>query len=386
MRTQRFLLVAALGGLVLAGVALAAPAPRLLRTSTPVSGLAMDGSTVAASTAWARGHCERVVAWNPLRPSLKALGRATPCDETSTGRGILYQAVAGKRVAWVADGGGNAHDSQLFVASLDKPQVTRRLAFTTYDIDSGDGTYVGHVHGSGSLLVYATWTVCDTGDVGVKRCPGTDLPGTIVNAKLWRIEGTTGKKLIASADDELAPIAVAAGRILVARADGTLELRAADGHVLQTFAFDQPPLQAALGPKQLVVAVRDTSTLPLPKAKLEYRVYDLATGALVRTLAPPADAQAATAPRCSFPTGSSPAACLTHAARLRFQDADATRLVFVLGSTVHVLGLTNGKDMTYAGGHGTVLAQLEAPGLVYSYGTTGRTQGRVQFTPAAKLR
>ena len=212
------------------------------------------------------------------------------------------------------------------------------------------------------------------------------MPGTIVNAKLWRIEGVTGKKLIASADDELAPIAVAAGRILVARADGSLELRAADGHVLQTFTFDQPPLQAALGPKQLVVAVRDTSTVPLPKAKLEFRVYDLATGALVRTLTPPADAQAATAPRCLFPTGSSPAACLAPAARLRFQDADPTRLAFVFGSTVHLMRLANGKDTTYAGGRGTVLAQLETPGLAYSYGTTGRTQGRVQFIPAAKLR
>jgi hypothetical protein len=385
VRTKRFLLAAALGGLVLAGVALAAPAPRLLRTSTPVSGLAMDGPNVAVATAWARGHCERVVAWNPLRPTLKALGRAGPCEETSTGRGILYQAVAGKRVAWITDGGGNAHDSQLFVASLDRPQVTRRLAFTTYSIDSGDGTYVGHLHGSGSLLVYATWTVCDTGDVGVKRCPGTPLPGQIVNAKLWRIEGTTGKKLIASADDELAPIAVAAGRILVARADGTLELRAADGRVLQTFAFDQPPLQAALGAKQLVVAVRDTGTLPLPKAKLEFRVYDLATGALVRTLTPPADAQTAAAPRCSFPTGSSATACLAPAARLRFQDADSTRLAYVLGSTVHLLRLSSGKDTAYVGGRGTVLAQLAAPGLVYSYGTTGRTQGRVQFVPAAKL-
>jgi hypothetical protein len=184
----------------------------------------------------------------------------------------------------------------------------------------------------------------------------------------------------------LAPIAVSAGRILVSRSDGRLELRAADGHVLETFAFDQPPLQAALGPKQLVVAVRDTSTLPLPKAKLEFRVYDLATGALLRSLTSPPEALAVTAPRCSFPTGSSPAACLTPAARLRFQDADATRFAFVLGSTVHLMRLTTGADLAFSGEGGTVLAQLEAPGLVYSYGTSGRTQGRVQFIPAAKLK
>ena len=385
MRTSRLLLVAALGGLVLAGLALAAPAPRTLRTTTQVTGLAMDGPNVAVATAWARGHCERVVAWNPLRPSLKALGRTTPCDETSTGRGIIYQAISGQRVAWIWDGGGNSHDSVLWTASLDKPQTTHRLLMATRSIDSGAGGYVGDLRGSGSLLVYGTWNVCDQGEPASDPCPAGVTPGTIFNSRLWRIDGTSTKKLIASAPDELAPVAVSAGRILLARGDGSVEVRNPDGSIVSTLALDQPVLQATLGPKNVILAVRQFATPPL-KARLVFQVYDL-QGELVRTLTPPLAAQTLGAQRCSFPTGSSQSACLTPYARLRFSDADATRLVYVLDRTVHVMRLADGKDTTYGTAlRAPVFAQLEPAGLVYAYAATGRTQGRVQFVPAAKLR
>jgi hypothetical protein len=388
VRLQRFLPLGALAGLIAATLAAAAPPqPRFLRTTTPVNALAMNGSTVTMATEWSAGHCEQEVAWNPVRASLGALGRQSSCDATSTGRGIAYQAVAGSRVAWVRDGGGNQHDSQLLVASLAKPQTARLLATATRDIDSGAGDTIGDVRGSGSLLVYASWSVCDTGEVAFRRCPAGVTPGTIFNAKLWRIEGTTGKKLLASTPDEVAPLAVAAGRILVQRGDGSLELRAADGHVLKAFSFDFPVQQAALGPTKLVVAVREAVNQPLPKGRLQFGVYDLATGVLEHTFAPPQAAQAVGAPTCSFPTGSSPAACLLPAARLRFQDADASRFLYVLDTTLHVARLADGVDRTYGvPGRPPVLAQLEPPGLVYSYRTTTRFKGRIQFVPSGELR
>src|SRR4029077_7377550 len=98
-----------------------------LPTSTQVTGLATNGSTVGVATAWSASHCERVVAWNPVRASLRALGKSGRCDETSTGRGIVGQAIAGTRLAWIADGGGNAHDAVLYTASLSKPAVAHRL-------------------------------------------------------------------------------------------------------------------------------------------------------------------------------------------------------------------------------------------------------------------
>ena len=242
----------------------------------------------------------------------------------------------------------------LCVASLDKPQVTRRGSpFTTRDIDSGAGTYVGDLHGAGSLLVYATWKVCDTGEPAFKRLPGARPPGTIYNAKLWRIDGTTGKKLIASAPRR-ARTDRGRGRPdpRGPRATGRSSSALPTGTSSRPSRSTSRALQATLGPKKLVVAVRDARTLPLPKAKLEFQRLRPRHG---RARADAARARGRAdrhRAALSVPDGSSPAACLSPAARLRFQDADATRLVYVLDSTVHVLGLANGKDMTYAGARG----------------------------------
>jgi hypothetical protein len=385
VKLRRLLLAAALCGLVLATLASASPA-RFLRTTTAIDGLAMDGTNVAISTAWSPGHCEREIVWNPVRPSLRALGRAGSCDATSTGRGITFQAVAGTRVAWVKDGGGNQHVSQLYVTSLATTKTARLLASATRDIDSGAGDTLGYVQGDGTLLVYATWSVCDAGETPFRRCPAGVTPGTIYNSKLWRIVGTTGKQLIASAPDELAPIAVSAGRILVQHATGELELRAADGHVLRTFTFEGPPLQAALGPKELVVAVRDTSNRELPKSYVVFQVYSISTGELERTLPAPLTAPV-TPPRCTFPVAASPAACASPPARLRLQAADAARFVYVFDTTVHVTRLADGGDQLFASvGPAPVFAQLEPAGLVYAYRTNTRLKGRVQFVPAKELR
>ena len=63
--------------------------------------------------------------------------------------------------------------------------------------------------------------------------------------KLWRIVGDR-KRLIASAPNELAALAVAAGLILVKRHDGSLELRRADGHVIHKLRFRRGEVRAAL--------------------------------------------------------------------------------------------------------------------------------------------
>jgi hypothetical protein len=385
VKLQGLLLAAALCGLALTALASASPA-RFLRTTTAIDGLAMDGTNVTISTAWSRGHCEREIAWNPVRPSLRALGRAGSCDETSTGRGITFQAVAGTRVAWVKDGGGNQHVSQLYVTTLATPKTARLLASATRDIDSGAGDTVGYLQGDGTLLVYATWSLCDAGETPFRRCPAGVTPGTIYNSRLWRISGTTSKQLIASAPDELAPVAVSAGRILVQRASGELELRAADGHVLRIFTFESPPLQAALGPKELVVAVRDTSNRVLPKSHVVFQVYSVSTGELERTLRAPLTAPV-TPPRCAFPVAASPAACASPPARLRLQDADAARFVYVFDTTVHVTRLADGADHSFASiGRAPLFAQLEPAGLVYAYRMTTRLEGRLQFVPAKELR
>jgi hypothetical protein len=382
VKVQRLVLALAMAGVLAAAAAAAAPKARVLQTTTPVSGLAADGSTFVVATAWSANHCERVVAWNPVQPSLQALGRTGACPETSTGRGILEQAIAGRRVAWLADGGGNQHQSQLWVASLANPKVARRLAATSRDIDTGAGTYAGGVRGAGSLLVYATWSVCDAGDTPFKACPAGVTPGTIYNSKLYRVDGTTGAKLIASAPDELLPLSVAGGRILVQLGDGTLELRGADGNVIRTFNLDGVVQQAALGTTQIVAAVRVAATPPV-KAKLELEVYSVATGALVRTLPTPTVAVGLLAPRCSYPTGASAAGCDQPSGRLRFGNVLGGQLVYVLDTTVHEVWLTDGHEMTYTpSGSGPVYAVLAQTGMAHAFRISGGgVQGAVGFVP-----
>ncbi len=384
MRLQRLVLALAVAGVLAAGAAAASSKPRILPTTTPVTGLATNGSTVAVATAWSASHCERVLAWNPVRASLVGLGKGGRCDQTSTGRGIAGQAIAGTRVAWIADGGGNQHDAVLYTASLTKPAVTHRLLLATRNIDSGAGNWIGALQGAGSLLVYATWSVCDTGEPAFRPCPTGVTPGTVYNAKLWRIDGLTTRKLIASAPDGLLPVGVAAGRILVARGDGTsFELRGADGHVIQTYQPDAQALQATLGTKELVLAVRTPLSPPLSKARIQFIVYNLATGAVERTLPVPAAALTITPRSCDYPLGGPAVACVLPVARLRFANADATRFVYVLDTAVHVARLDGSKDsgLTPAG-QGPVFAALDGAGLTYSYRTGGGVQGRVQYLPS----
>lgn len=384
MRLQRLVLALAVAGVLAAGAAAASSKPRTLPTTTPVSGLATNGSTVAVATAWSASHCERVVAWNPVRPSLRALGKSGRCDETSTGRGIVGQAIAGTRAAWIADGGGNAHDAVLYTASLSTPAVAHRLLLATRDVDSGAGNWVGALQGAGSLLVYATWSVCDNGQPAFKPCPAGVTPGTVYNAKLWRIDGLTGRRPIASAPDGLFPVGVAAGRILVARGDGTaFELRGADGHVIQTYQPDAEALQATLGTTELVFAVRTPLVPPLSKARIQLVVYNLASGAVEHTLPVPTTALTVTPPHCSYPMGGPAVACVSPVARLRFANADATRFVYVLDSAVHVARLDGSKDSALTpAGQAPVFAALDGAGVVYAYRTSGGVQGRVQYLPS----
>jgi len=384
VRLQRLVLALAVAGVLAAGAAAASSKPRTLPTTTPVTGLAADGATVAVATAWSAGHCERVMAWNPVRASLRGLGKGGRCDQTSTGRGIVGQAVAGSRVAWIADGGGNSHDAVLYTASLAKPAIAHGLVLASRDVDSGAGNWVGGLQGGGPLLVYATWSVCDAGQPASKPCPAGVIPGTIYNAKLWRIDRLTRKTLIASAPDGMFPVGVAAGRILVARGDGTsFELRGADGHVIQTYEPDGEVLAAALGTKELVLAVRTPLVPPLSKARVQFIVYTLATGAVEQTLPVPVAALNVTASSCSYPMSGPTVACVSPVQRLRFADADATRFVYLLDAAVHVARLDGSKDAALTpSGQAPVFAVLGGGGVVYSYRTGGGVQGRVQYLPS----
>ena len=186
----------------------------------------------------------------PCARSLVGLGKGGRCDQTSTGRGIAGQAIAGTRVAWIADGGGNQHDAVLYTASLAKPAVTHRLLLATRNIDSGAGNWIGALQGAGSLLVYATWSVCDTGEPAFRPCPAGVTPGHGLQREALAHRRADGRGADRLGAGRVLPGRRGRRRILVARGDGTsFELRGADGHVIQTYQPDAEVLQATLGTK-----------------------------------------------------------------------------------------------------------------------------------------
>jgi hypothetical protein len=331
---------------------------RLLGTARPVTTLAADGSIAAVSTDCGKRFFEEV-AWNPVRRSVVSMvsARERQCYEGSTGDGISEQGVAGRRLAWVRYYGGNYTEMYLLTATVGRPRSTKSLTkLQTHQTDGGVGDWVGNVRGDGSLLVFNTWSTCywEPEDPGSSPCPTGVPPKTyhIYNEKLWRVVGAH-KRLLVASKDELTVLSVAAGRILVQRADGSLELRRADGKLARAFPFEPGQvLGAQLDASELVVLERASG--------LRWRVYDPSSGELKRTLPAPARAMPA--------------------------DVERGILVYTVGTVAHVLRLRDGHQKSFRAPAGTsqVLAQIEPAGLFYSY-SVGR-QGRVRFIPFNEIR
>ena len=79
----------------------------------------------------------------PFARRLVASARAAAATRRARAAGSSARRSPGTRVAWIADGGGNQHDAVLYTASLTKPAVTHRLLLATRNIDSGAGNWIG---------------------------------------------------------------------------------------------------------------------------------------------------------------------------------------------------------------------------------------------------
>jgi hypothetical protein len=197
---------------------------------------------------------------------------------------------------------------------------------------------------------------------------------TTYRERLWRIVGRREQLLLASRN-ELAALSVAAGRILVRRADGSLELRGATGGLLRRFAFRPGEVQAAvLDAAELVVLDRRGPGLA-------WRVYRPESGKLEHVLA--ARPTVATA---IHPTRT------TERPLSDLLDVERGVLAYAVGRTVHVVRLAEGREATFhppaasVPGRPPVFVQLEPPGLYYAYDVSGPPQGRVRFVPFGAIR
>src|SRR4051812_15594796 len=100
---SRRLTLLAIAAVALAAAPTAAAAPPSRTLAVSADRLAMDGPIVGASVPGT--PCE-IIAWNVLSGRHTRIG-SCQVEETSTGSGLVELAVAGQRVAWVENGGGN---------------------------------------------------------------------------------------------------------------------------------------------------------------------------------------------------------------------------------------------------------------------------------------
>jgi len=204
----------------------AAYAPTRLQKSTPnrVVSLAMDGPRIAYDVArgYPVGRCNGVYVWNVASGATAHMSGASSCgnEGSSSGEGVREVAVAGPRVAWIVNEGGNTyHKDYLYTAALPRPK--EHLLASAYREGEGEegltcgqphprssGKWVGCLVGAQTALVVNRWSTGRSGDVTSARLES-------IGNRLRKITADRGSMDAVSTDGK---------RVAVVRRDGTVAL------------------------------------------------------------------------------------------------------------------------------------------------------------------
>jgi Tol biopolymer transport system component len=309
----------------------------VLRLTRPVEHLAADGSRVAIASGSGSQYSEHAVEmWTPggaavrLGPSVLGSPRLRP-----DGLGL-----AGTDAVWSSYSTAQSRD----IWTVERATVAIPR-----------GTFVQPPHccsepvtnlvGDGELLVFTKWGPCRFSQN--EQCARESKP----NGRLFRLDG--GRAIqIAASPGALTPLSVDAGRILVDRENGTLELMTQQGTLLRTFQLNAAIVRSArLQGRDLVV---------LTTASVE--ITDVETGAFLRRWPLPLE-------------------------QARLEDVQDGVAVLVADTRISLLRLSDGRGAEIdVSGSDPVLAQLESGGLFYSYRADDPTYpGRVAFIPFSRL-
>jgi hypothetical protein len=345
----------------LSGLALVASAAGTTTTSSttvrhlqvPIAALAMQGSRIAydasAKYVTTPHATNKVLVWN-LRTgkTIKVSGRKTAtADDSSTGAGVIQLALAGSRVAWLVNEGGNLEgDDYLFTSSTATPkehQVASAIRTGTFcpgrSTGSCAGKWLGGVVGSGNLIAANRWT--------------TDATGHVTTGELDLLSGTKLKRIATGANTVQAAVADG-GRVAVLHADGSVALYSTAGKLLQT--IDTPSAEA--------VALKGKNLVVVNKTPRKLELYNAKTGSLRKTFAVHGTKQ----PR-----------------NLGVQGNIA---IYSVGSELHLVSLSSGKDHVLAKLNGGIdLAQIDSAGIAYAGNGFGANYGKgtLVFMPFAKV-
>jgi len=322
------------------GVAASAPHDTVKNTKGWIRALAMDGGLVAYDVGATNGGCNHLLAWNVLSGYGWVVSGKGTCgaDSTSTGAGVREIAIAGRRIAWIVNLGGNTESNDtLYTATLPKPTETKLSeGFRTGDVDGVlAGDWIGGLVGDGSLLAVNRWT--------------TDTAAAVTKSSLERVGD--GLAPIVVGQDAVTAQSADQDRVAVLRPDGAVIVHSTTG-VPATTIKPSSARDVALRKDYLAVLTK-TRTL---------EVYNSNTGEAVATLP-----------------------VRRGAMHLDLQMGIA---VYTVGRRVYALRLVTGKNVLLATARRAVVdVAIEAPGVVYAFNTTrgAKEVGNLVFVPMAKV-
>jgi hypothetical protein len=333
-------------GLTMTASANSAKSPAKTRhTQAAVEALTIDGNRIAYDVGSTLGKANnRVFVWNVRTGrTTKVSGKHTrTVDDSSTGSGVFQLALAGTRVAWLANVGGNSEgDDYLFTSSVTKPKE-RQIATVMRNGDNCPGRslhcagqWLGGLVGSGSSISLNRWT--------------TDDGGVVTDGGLYALSGATMKS-VATGPDTVQAAAADRGRVAVLRADGSVGLYTSDGSFLRTVD--------SLG--ATAVALSGHSLVVLTKTRM-LESYYAPSGTPSKLFS----VQGSQAPRNL--------------------DVQGTIAIYTIGGSVHALNLGNRKDRVVGKlRRGIGAARISSAGLVYSSNRFA-SKGTLVFIPFARV-
>jgi hypothetical protein len=332
------LLVTALAALVVASASgQAAAKPKLVTTKGAIEALAMDGQVIAYDLEARDLGCNTVHAWIIATGKDSVLSGAGTCqaDSTSTGAGVRELAVAGNRVAWIVNLGGNTESADtLYVATVGgKKEQKIASALRTGDVDADlTGDWLGNLAGDRGLIALNAWKTL----------------GPALEQQRIAAVGT-GLTTVHQGIGAMAVRSVDTGRIAVLNSvRNDVYVYTSSGALMTTFKPAGKALEVALRKDFLVVLVAG-GTL---------QVHDAANGALIDTIPVPGGA--------------------------RNLDVHANIAVFTVGKAVRAVRLATGKQATIATTPRAIVdVQIDDAGLAYAFNTvTGvKGVGKLAFVP-----
>ncbi|HST24970.1 MAG TPA: hypothetical protein VLJ76_03180 [Gaiellaceae bacterium] len=304
---------------------------------------AADGGRIAFDQ-YVGLNCDAITIWSPLAGTRVRIKKTGFCDDDSGETTDL--ALAGPRLLWQDGWSANSYSNySVFTLDTSKSLDGNKEAPDLFDYEYTHDDYAredygptaGPFAGHGSLLVFAT-------DYEPKN-------GPVRNARLWRIDG--GRKTLIRRGLDFVALSVDRNRIAGSASDGPVYLLGADGHTIRTF---RPPLR-----RIRVVTLQGDDLAAAGGGHVV--VFDTRSGHVKASRTLPGES--------------------------RFQDYANGLATLIHGNSIHVLRLSDGRDVVVARPQGkgvqgeSVASEIEPQGLYYTYTTSTSCchTGHVVFVP-----